>query len=378
MRPRALVVGPLPPPPGGVGRLVEAILASPLRERWELDVFNLSKPQQEGRPSTVTAWDVAWTLVHLVLLPLRLLARRPRVALVQSTADTGFVRDLALVLVLRAFAVPVVLHWHGAPDSAGFPGPAGRGWRASLFGFGASLARSVVVLADPYRPFFERHVDPARLVVVPNFVDGARVAGGDPDARAAAAPDVGAVRFVFLGRIGPAKGTDVLLDAFEAARARRPGLSLVLVGEGETPAAFRAVGDHPAVRAGAATLLGPLGEERFDQLRAAHVFVLPTRTDSFPLSILEAMAAGLPVVATGVGAIPWLIEDGACGALVPVGDAEALASVLVRLADDAADRRARGERARRRQRARFDSATAALALDAVLRDAAGLPVGAPA
>ncbi|MEO6462529.1 MAG: glycosyltransferase, partial [Candidatus Eisenbacteria bacterium] len=178
MKPRALVVGPLPPPPGGVGRLVEAILASPLAARWQLDVFDLSKPQQEGRPSTVTAWDVAWTLVHLVTLPLRLIVRRPRVALVQSTADTGFVRDTALVLVLRAFAVPVVLHWHGAPESPQFPGPSPEGWRAALFRFGTRRARRVIVLAEPYRPFFEHHIPAARLRVVPNFVDGARIRGG--------------------------------------------------------------------------------------------------------------------------------------------------------------------------------------------------------
>jgi glycosyltransferase involved in cell wall biosynthesis len=354
-----------------VGRLVEAILASPLSARWELDVFDLSKPQQEGKPSTVTAWDVAWTLAHLVLLPIRVLARRPRVALVQSTADTGFFRDLALVLVLRALAVPVVLHWHGSPESKHFPGLRTGGWRAALFRFGARRARAVILLADPYRAFFERHVEPARLVVVPNFVDGARIAGegtGPPGARRGEGP----VRLVFLGRVGPQKGTDVLLDAFERARARLPGLSLELVGDGETPATFAAAQAHPAVRAGAATLTGPLGDERFARLRSADVFVLPSRDDSFPLSILEAMATGLPVVASGIGAIPWLLEEGACGALVPAGDTAALGTALERLVRNPADRHARGARARARQRAGFDSAGAAAALDQVLRAAAGM------
>lgn len=375
MKPRALLVGPLPPPPGGVGRLVEAILASPLADCWQLDVFDLSKPQQEGRPSTVTAWDVAWTLVHLVILPLRLLARRPRVALVQSTADTGFVRDTALVLVLRAFAVPVVLHWHGAPESPQFPGSSSRGWRAALFRFGTRRAHCVILLADPYRPFFERHVAAARLRVVPNFVDGARVReAGDGRGDRGEGP----ARLVFLGRVGPQKGSDVLLDAFEEARSRVPGLTLELIGDGESPAALAAAREHPAVRAGAATLSGALDAERFARLQAADVFVLPTRADSFPLSILEAMACGLPVVASRVGAIPWLLDDGACGALVPAGDAGALADALVRLATDPVERRARGERSRRRQGAHFDSAGAATALDGVLREAAGLPAGAGA
>jgi glycosyltransferase involved in cell wall biosynthesis len=194
-------------------------------------------------------------------------------------------------------------------------------------------------------------------------------------AAAAASRGDAPARLVFLGRVGPEKGSDVLLDAFELARRRVPGLRLELIGDGESPAALEAVAAHPAVRGGAATLLGPLGEERFARLLTADVFVLPTRADSFPLSILEAMACSLPVVASAVGAIPWLLDDGACGALVPAGDAGALAEVLVRLAGDPGERRARGERARQRQGAQFDSAGAATALDAVLRQAAGLPAG---
>ncbi len=370
MNPRALIVGPLPPPPGGVGRLVEAIVASPLAERWQLDVFNLSKPQQEGKPSTVTAWDVAWTLVHLVTLPLRLLRARPQVALVQSTADSGFVRDLSLILILRAFRVPVVIHWHGAPESLQFPGPNRASWRSALFRFAVRRARALLLLAEPYRPFFAQHVGDEPLVVVPNFVDGVAIAAVEP---VAAAGMSSAIRLVFLGRIGPQKGVDVLLDAFTRARETVPWMALELIGEGESPAALEAVRAHPAVLAGHAVLAGAMGEERFARLRAADVFVLPTRADSFPLSILEAMAAGLPVVASAVGAIPWLLDDGACGVLVPVGDPAALAAALVKLAQDKKERVALGEAARARQHARFDSTHAAAQLDGVLRMAAGVP-----
>jgi glycosyltransferase involved in cell wall biosynthesis len=377
VKPRLLLVGPLPPPPGGVGRLVESIVASPLAARWSIDVFNLSKPQQEGRPSTVTPWDVAWTLVHLVALPLRLLRRRPRVALVQSTADTGFVRDLALVLVLRAFAVPVVLHWHGAPESLQFPGPASGAPRARLFRFGVRRARRIIVLAEPYRPFFAGYIEAARLAVVPNFVDRGRIDGPSDRAADAGAGGEGAARFVFLGRIGPEKGVDVLLDAFAQARARVPGIGLELVGAGETPEAFAAAAAHPAVRSGAARLLGPLDEERFARLRHADAFVLPTRADSFPLSILEAMAAGLPVIASDVGAIRWLLDDGRCGALLPAGDVAALADTLVSAATHRDEWRGRGAAARRRQAACFDAPVVADRLDAILRQAAGLaPDGA--
>ena len=347
---------------GGVGALVEAILRSPLSERWDLEVFNLSKPQQEGKPSTITAWDVAWTLLHLVQLPIRLLVRRPAVVLAQSTADTGYFRDLALILECRALFVPVVIHWHGAPDSPQFPG--GIGWRQRLFRLGVALSRGVIVLGDSYRAFFERYVPADKLVVLPNFVDGEVF-------RPADTPSAGAPHVVFVGRVGPLKGSDVLLDALTAARARVPGMTATLVGAGETDAAFAEAAAHPAVAAGAARLTGPLGIERVAEYRAAQIFVQPTRSDSFPMAVLEAMACGLPVIASAVGAIPWMLDDGACGILLPTGDTGALADALVRLGSDPALRARLGAAGRARQQERFDARSAADLLDRVIADAAG-------
>lgn len=349
---------------GGVGALVQAILRSPLAEGWELDVFNLSKPQQEGKPSTITPWDAAWTLVHLVQLPWRLLTRRPAVALLQSTADSGYLRDLLLLFECRALGVPVVLHWHGAPDSWQFPGASG--WRQRLFGVGVALARRVIVLGDSYRAYFERFVPARKLAVIPNFVDGEvfspaeRVAGDE-------------VRVLFVGRVGPLKGSDVLLEALTRARASVPRFIATLVGAGESEAALAEARTHPLVRAGAVRLTGALDAKRVAEFRAADIFVLPTRSDSFPMAVLEAMACGLAVVASHVGAIPWMLEDGACGLLVPPGDVDALAQVLIRLAGDPELRQRLGAAARVRQQDRFDARGAARALDVVLAEAVGSP-----
>jgi glycosyltransferase involved in cell wall biosynthesis len=86
-----------------------------------------------------------------------------------------------------------------------------------------------------------------------------------------------------------------------------------------------------------------------------------------PLALLEAMAAGLPSVCSSVGAIPWVLEDGRAGVLVPPGDVDALASALARLAGDATLRRDLGARARARQQAEFDAVSAAPRLEEALR-----------
>lgn len=357
-RPCVLIVGPLPPPPGGVGMQVQAILASPLAERWKLAVYKTSKPGQEGKPSTVTLADVIWTKIHIAFLPLRIMALKPKVALVQATADTGYFRDLALLLVCRLHRLPVVLHWHGTPESPQFPGRSW--WRRALFALGTKLSRRVILLSESYRAFFAEHVRADKLVVVPNFIEGARFAAPDRSAR------TGAVSVVFVGRVGPQKGVDVLLEAVTRARAAGADVRAVLVGAAESPEAWNEASRHPLVKEGAVRLTGALGDERIAEYKAADIFCLPTRADSLPLALLEAMAAELPVVCSAVGAIPWVLENGGSGLLVPPGDASALAEALVRLARDPGLRRDLGARALARQKAEFDGVSAAPKLEAAL------------
>jgi glycosyltransferase involved in cell wall biosynthesis len=92
--------------------------------------------------------------------------------------------------------------------------------------------------------------------------------------------------------------------------------------------------------------LGPVSlEERLAFFKRADVFVLPTYAEGTPISMLEAMAAGLPVVSTPVGGIPDVVEDGVEGFIVKPGDVEALADRLARLINDPERRRRMGRRA---------------------------------
>jgi len=104
---------------------------------------------------------------------------------------------------------------------------------------------------------------------------------------------------------------------------------------------------------GAVDLVGER-EDVADLLAAADVFALPTLSEGLPMSVLEAMAAGLPVVAAAAGGVPELVEDGQTGILVPPGRPDALAAALGRLAADPALRRRLGGAGRRRAEAHFD------------------------
>ena len=129
-------------------------------------------------------------------------------------------------------------------------------------------------------------------------------------------------------------------------------LCLLLVGGGELENAVReqvaALGLQERVR-----FLGVRADVA-DILRASDVFVLSSRWEGNPLSVMEAMAAGLPVVSTAVGGVPELVRDRETGLLVPSEDAEALTRAMQALVDDPVRRQAMGAAARQYAVAHFD------------------------
>jgi GalNAc-alpha-(1->4)-GalNAc-alpha-(1->3)-diNAcBac-PP-undecaprenol alpha-1,4-N-acetyl-D-galactosaminyltransferase len=149
---------------------------------------------------------------------------------------------------------------------------------------------------------------------------------------------------VAVGRLGPEKGIDVLLDAAARALASRPDWTVVLVGDGPSRAALEARASE-ADLSGRVRFIGRVANPEA-YLQAADLYVLPSRYEGFPNALLEAMGCGLPVIATDCPSGPAeMIRDGVDGRLVPPGDAPALASVIGELADDAAARQRLGSRA---------------------------------
>jgi glycosyltransferase involved in cell wall biosynthesis len=154
-----------------------------------------------------------------------------------------------------------------------------------------------------------------------------------------------------IGRFAVQKNHALLVEAFAQVRSDAP-LYLLLVGGGELENAVReqvaALGLQERVR-----FLGVRADVA-DILRASDVFVLSSRVEGNPMSVMEAMAAGLPVVSTAVGGVPELVREGVTGLLVPSEDAGALAQAMQALVDDPVRRQAMGAAARQHAVAHFD------------------------
>jgi glycosyltransferase involved in cell wall biosynthesis len=127
-----------------------------------------------------------------------------------------------------------------------------------------------------------------------------------------------------VSRLVPQKGLDVAVRALARVRERHPDAVLVILGEGPERPRLAGEGVH---------LLGRVPDVA-TWLRRAELLVHPARWEGFGLALLEAMLAGLPVVATRVSSIPEIVVGGETGLLVPPDDADALAGALLRVLDD--------------------------------------------
>jgi glycosyltransferase involved in cell wall biosynthesis len=160
-----------------------------------------------------------------------------------------------------------------------------------------------------------------------------------------------AIVLTHVGRFAPPKNHALLIEAFAQVRTHTP-LYLLLVGGGELEDAVRqqvaGLGLQERVR-----FLGVRADVPAI-LNASDLFVLSSRWEGNPMSVMEAMAAGLPVVSTAVGGVPELVREGETGLLVPSGDAAALARALQALVDDPARREAMGKAARQHAITHFD------------------------
>lgn len=161
---------------------------------------------------------------------------------------------------------------------------------------------------------------------------------------------------LYTGRIERRKGTIPLLRSVPEVVRTVPNVRYVIAGGRHASIGERRLNeilDQDSIREAVMLLGHVLWEELVDWYRRASVFVMPSYCETFGISCLEAMAFGLPVVASDATALPEVVEDGVTGILVPSGDSKALAEALTQLLENPDLRRRMGQAGRERVLARF-------------------------
>ncbi|MES2901038.1 MAG: glycosyltransferase [Pseudomonadota bacterium] len=250
-----------------------------------------------------------------------LLAGRVGLLHVHVASGMSFWRKSVFISLALMFGVPVLFHLHGG-EFIDFVERRLSGWRRSLAcGLVARCAGALALTAESAH-WLRQRCRLAKVDVFPNPIDCA-----------AAMPRTPAREVLFIGRLERKKGVFDLLDSFPAVLLTHPTARLILAGEGNKDAVL-AHARHLGI-ADRIVLPGWVGDiERAALLARAAVFVLPSWHEQMPIVVLEAMAAGTPVVATAVGAIPEMLLYGGVGKLVPARDSAKLASAILCIMDD--------------------------------------------
>ena len=250
-------------------------------------------------------------------------------------------------------SAPVLTSLHN-PDYS-YEGSGVLGWRKLVDRATKRWTEHFLAVSEAVAADYRQHLGLRDVQVLHNFVDlaAARERASRrsvEEVRAEAKTPQSAIVLMHVGRFSPQKGHDVLVDAFARVLESRHDVVLWLVGEGQGRASIesrcRTLGIDRAVR-----FIGSVAEP-MPYLAAADVFVFPSRFEAFGIALVEAMAVGLPVVATAVGGITEVVgEEG--GILVPAGAVGALADACIDLAGSPERRLALADRARDRAKA-FD------------------------
>jgi glycosyltransferase involved in cell wall biosynthesis len=250
-----------------------------------------------------------------------------------------------------AHGLPVVGTIHGVGDL----NPE-ESFRRAKFGLLNRGATQLVFVSESLRQFFlgTGLLRPAMTTVIPNGID-VDAYGCDSGSRLRRELGVTDDDFLVgaLGNLRPAKAYDVLLRAAAILAAREPGYRFVIAGqgEGELAAELTRLRDELGLR-DVVTFAGfrPDGARL---LAALDLYVLTSRSEGFSLSVVEAMASGLPIVATRCGGPEYLLEEGPVGVLVANGSSEAVAKAIAALRANPAERERLGRVAREAARHRF-------------------------
>jgi len=324
---RLIVVGPLPPPVHGVSVSTSLVLANPiLPKRFNVEHLDTSDPRPTA--ANIGKWDI--TNVRLGLQQLAALARLLRgepgvLYLPLSQNRAGFLRDSLFTALGTLKGWRICGHLRGSDFRSFYEsqGAFSRVWMRSTL----NRLTSIAVMGDSLRWLFAGLLPPERIVAIPN---------GTPAVARISAHDQQPGTVLFLSNLRRRKGVVEAVDAAVQVAGMEPHTRFVFAGEWEDPELESELHKRARAAGGRIRFLPPVtGCAKSRLLTSSSVFLFPpVEPEGHPRVVLEAMAAGLPVVTTSRGAIAETVLDGETGYVLDDPDPLKIADSLVRLLRD--------------------------------------------
>ena len=320
---------------GGQVFASRTLVNSPLGRCWSWTLVDSTMSEVPPPP----LWKRSIGALRRLALFCRALSTRPDLVILFASTGASFAEKTWMAMCARLVGVPVAF----CPRSGLITGMAEKSAIGRLVIRVAVRISSIFVCQGKAWADFYRNIEPSvRAVVIPNFIDE------KPYLSVQQQPPPGQPLILFLGSIETNKGIYDLVAAADILVEQGRRFHLCIGGEGGEMTNLRRRVSQGSAR-DSITLLGWVRQaEKIELMSRASAVVLPSYHEGFPNVILEAMASALPVVASSVGAVPELIEEGVTGYMTAAGDPAGLARSLAHLLDHPEEARLMGLKGRSR------------------------------
>jgi glycosyltransferase involved in cell wall biosynthesis len=339
---RVIISGALPPPMGGVGAYFQTLLNSSLSNRVEMLFVQTSSQDRElSSTGKFTFINIISAIQDIWRFTKACIKFHPQLAHISTAVGLSFVKNSVLVIIARLLGCQVLLHPHCSIIALYHHQSKLKQW---YFRQIIKLTNGVIVLSKEWLDL--KNIIPGREVYyLPNAINlnqfreiaHGHISGQKPNQ---------ICKVLYLGYIGKSKGSFDIVDAAMKVRSQGMDMQFDLVGGALSPAELEQL--HEKIKSShmdGYVRINPLsfGKEKLRFLDEADIFIYPSYQEGLPMAVLEALACGIPIIATSVGGLPDLIQDGITGYLIPPGKPDIIASHLIKLANNPELRSAMGE-----------------------------------
>ncbi|MGD0451259.1 MAG: glycosyltransferase family 4 protein [Candidatus Bathyarchaeia archaeon] len=340
VRNKVLIVGPLPPTVGGITTFIVGLLNSDLVNSYKLVAFGTQRPTYgifkvgSGYKMGMSIGAVnlvrsgICTLSHLMAFPFSIVKNRPDIVHINTASYWPFWENALYVIVSKILLKRTILHIHGGEFDKFYQGS--NLFSKTLIRRVMNLPERIIVLSPTWGRFFSNVLPSKKISILGNFADVSLYSNFDVDSKFSSDK----VDVLFIGGTeAKRKGLYDFVEAASLVAKQCPNVFFTLVSCSGIKG-LDALCEQKGIK-NCTKLLGFISEkEKIKTILDSSIFVLPSYGENFPVALLEAMAAGLSIVASAVGAIPDVVKERINGFLIKPGDYETLAQRIVVLAKD--------------------------------------------
>lgn len=330
IKPRILISGHLPPPMSGIGTYYQTLLGSSLPNHISLQFIDTSSRRRPG------AKTGSWSFSNLVSaigdcfrFTKAVVVHRPEICHIATAFGLSFVKHSVCVAISRLLGSKILLHPHCSFYF--LYERQGKGWQWFVRKV-VGLCHGVVILSSEWNKLKEVVPD-CQLYFLPNAINIADYVDAGRE-KAESKSDKHCLHVLYLGHIGKEKGSFDLLSAAKTVLKLKYDVVFEFVGQeqavgeiNQLTAQIVDAGLEQNIRIKPAVA----GAEKIKLFRSADIFVYPSYHEGMPMAVIEALACGLPIIATRVGGIPDLVFPGVNGLLVSAGQPDHLANAIQQL-----------------------------------------------